>query len=87
VEHCDERVEALAQFQQSCILQALRFPALRRLVYSTCRSDRGHTHRSALHTSLTKPCCSTHTHTWSLCYTDCPRPTASPPLAARVTTS
>ena len=37
VEHSDERVEALAQFQQSCILQALRFPALQRLVYSTCR--------------------------------------------------
>ncbi|KAL4452334.1 hypothetical protein ABPG75_007996 [Micractinium tetrahymenae] len=36
VEHCDERVEALAQFQQAAILHALRFPALQRLVYSTC---------------------------------------------------
>ena len=37
VAHSDERVEALAQFQAACIRHALRFPALRRLVYSTCR--------------------------------------------------
>jgi hypothetical protein len=39
--HSDERVEALARFQQACILHALRFPALRRLVYSTCRCAGG----------------------------------------------
>lgn len=37
VEYSDKRVEALAQFQAACILHALRFPALHRLVYSTCR--------------------------------------------------
>lgn len=37
VDHCDERVESLAQFQQAAVLHALRFPALQRLVYSTCR--------------------------------------------------
>lgn len=35
--YSDERVEALAQFQATCIRHALRFPALQRLVYSTCR--------------------------------------------------
>lgn len=41
IAYSDERVEALAQFQASCIRHALRFPALRRLVYSTCRCALG----------------------------------------------
>lgn len=48
VEHCDERVEALAQFQEAALLHALRFPALRRLVYSTCRCTRGNMRGGAL---------------------------------------
>ena len=30
------RVEGLARFQEAALRHALRFPALRRLVYSTC---------------------------------------------------
>lgn len=37
IDYSDDRVEALAQFQQACLLHALRFPALQRLAYSTCR--------------------------------------------------
>lgn len=31
-----QRVEQLARFQEAAVLHALKFPALRRLVYSTC---------------------------------------------------
>lgn len=63
MEHCDERVEALAQFQQSCILQALRFPALRRLVYSTCRSDRQGAHSPQRTAHQLDQALLQHTHT------------------------
>lgn len=36
VRYVDERVEALAAFQEAALRHALRFPALQRLVYSTC---------------------------------------------------
>ncbi|GAB4818953.1 hypothetical protein N2152v2_005999 [Parachlorella kessleri] len=36
VDYCDERVEKLAQFQEAALCHALQFPALQRLVYSTC---------------------------------------------------
>ncbi|MBN3293924.1 NSUN5 methyltransferase, partial [Polypterus senegalus] len=32
----EERLQALARFQQLCLAHALRFPCLKRLVYSTC---------------------------------------------------
>jgi putative methyltransferase len=35
-----ERVESLARFQEACLRHALHFPALRRLVYSTCSVHR-----------------------------------------------
>ena len=34
--HCDARVEALAVFQEAALRHALRFPAARRVAYSTC---------------------------------------------------
>ena len=37
VAYTDDRVEALAQFQEAAVAHALRFPCLQRLVYSTCR--------------------------------------------------
>ena len=36
VAHTDPRVEALAAFQTAALMQALRFPGARRVVYSTC---------------------------------------------------
>lgn len=47
MEYCDERVEALAQFQEMALAHALSFPALQRLVYSTCRCDGGVLQRGA----------------------------------------
>ena len=35
-QHNAQRVARLAKFQQRCLAHALRFPALQRLVYSTC---------------------------------------------------
>lgn len=32
----EERIEKLADFQEAALRQALRFPAVRRVVYSTC---------------------------------------------------
>jgi len=36
IAHTDERVEALASFQEAALRHALRFPAALRVAYSTC---------------------------------------------------